>query len=188
MAENKIVRATAISNRTQKDRIENRRVQSSKEKFDGYNTSKWEHTYFNKETGGYVVTEIERITEGHKTKNNKITFDKEQEMSRNYANWGFQIEHLNEPRGEKSPDVRVNRIGTRLRVNGLPGDLKRLDSVDKVYKRAKEAIIEKKAKIVLFEFTFDKESSNLRGELAKIRKKGWMAYYYFSGENTYHKI
>lgn len=73
----------------------------------------WERTYYNDETGGYVVTSLMRISEGIKSKNNYSIFLKEQLMCLKLASFGFQIEHLYEYPGISSPDIALHRHDIR---------------------------------------------------------------------------
>ena len=79
--------------------------------------SSWERTYFHEMTGGYLVTQLARKYKPM-SKNDRETFNKEQEMAIKYASFGFQIEHLNEMPGRSSPDAAIRRNAIGIIVNG----------------------------------------------------------------------
>ena len=87
---------------------------AARQKFSAYDTSKWEHTYYNDKTGGFLVTDRRRITIGQMNKQEKYKFKKEQWMSEQFADFGFQIEHLAEEPGISSHDTNVVSFGRHI--------------------------------------------------------------------------
>lgn len=137
--------------------------------------------------GGFVVTERKRIAEGSASNQAQIDFQKERNMALKYASFGFQIEHLaDNKRMGGNPDVRLRRRGPNIRVNGQLADLKRVVSEKKVYDRGKEAITKNGAKLIMFEFAFQREGRKWRKRLNDLVTNGWHGVYYFSNENQYY--
>jgi len=58
-----------------------------------YPTDKWEHSYIS-ESGGYVVTERQRINEGKQNSRERGIFNKEQSMCKVLAEHGHHVSHL----------------------------------------------------------------------------------------------
>ena len=163
----------------------NRRVeQTPREKFDAYDQEKWEHTYFDEETGGFVVTDRERITEGNKSKNNKDVFKNEEEICKFFAKKGFRIEHLAEPRGEKAPDAKIIRGSHGLiTVDGKLAEIKNTRSKSNIEHYAEYAK-KKGAKIIIFRFT--ERNSELESAAHKLGRMNIIhGYYYYAGDNSY---
>ena len=159
----------------------NRRVeQTPREKFDAYDQEKWEHTYFDEETGGFVVTDKIRIAQGKKERDK---FEKEMRAIRFFASHGLQIEYLE----DKPSTYDVNVVGkARFTVNGHKADLKSTKSGNNIVDYAKHAVRDQGADFVLIEFqTHHKKISEAISEMKRNHIKG---YYYFMGEDTMYEI
>lgn len=145
-------------------------VQESKKKYDSYG-KEWKKELFNKENGGYLVTEKSRIEQATKNKQELAKYNKEKAMCEVFAKNGDRIEHLGEIPRVSSPDVNCN---------GVAAELKKLSSHVNIVKEAKEAIKKKGAKEVLFEF--DKMTPQIHEELNKIAARGIKGKYYITGK------
>ena len=131
--------------------------------------NEWKKIYFDKYSGGYVVSKKQRIEHSELSKNEKAKFDKELEMSLVYAKNGYKIELLEEIPRIPSPDVKVNSI---------LADLKKISSHNNIVKEAKRAINNQGAKILLFEF--DTETDKIHKEILKLQNIGIHGKYYFT--------
>jgi hypothetical protein len=134
-----------------------------------HDTGQWERAYFNKENGGYLVVDNERIVHSKVSKNEKAKFDKEYAMSMVFAQNGYKIEMLKEIPRVPSPDVTIN---------GMKADLKRVSGHNNIVKEAKSAVRKQGAEVVLFEF--EKETKEIYDKLEILKKKGYHAAYFFS--------
>ena len=163
-------------------RANNRRVEpTAREKFNSYGES-WEKTAYYPETEGYLVTEIGRIVEGNKNKQNRSVFDKEQEILKYFAERGFRVEHLSEPKGRKAPDARMSKKGMAL-VDGELVEIKSTKSVGHVVDYGTEAIHEKGAQKMIYCFT--ERNKKLIDKIHELARKNIHGYYYFSGDEDY---
>lgn len=161
-------------------------IQKARVQFEAYDDTRWEKTAFYP-SGGFVVTEWERRRYAQKSNSERQVFAKEQRMANTYASFGFQIEHLYEPRGPKRVDaIVVRHVSPRVKVNGLLADFKSLNSSNNVKREAYDAV-SKGAKLVLFEFK-NKDKTKIRNELRKLTNKNIRGYYYFTGEKEYHSF
>ncbi len=129
----------------------------------------WNRDYFNRDNGGYLTVNKERIEHSKISKNEKVKFNKEYTMSKVFAQNGYKIEMLTEVSHVSSQDVTIN---------GMKADLKCVSSHNNILKHAKKAIRKQGAEIVLFEF--EKETKEIHIELLKLKKEGISVYYYFS--------
>ena len=162
-------------------------IRKSYRKYNSYDENQWEKTAFFPQTGGYVVTSKNRILESAKNNQTQSDYSKEKSMATTYASWGFQIEHLEDMKQKGgNPDVRLNRRGPHIRVNGQLADLKRVESEKKVYDRGRDAITKNGAKIVMFEFAFPREGKVWRKRLNALKDNNWHGYYYFTGDDKYY--
>lgn len=123
--------------------IDQQSVTKAKVKYESYNPDTHEKTFFDKHTGGYVVTERERIAASKTNKQAAAIYKKEKDMCIVFAKGGNRIVHLHERPGISSTDVTCN---------GMKADLKRTGSPDQIVKHAKYAIRKQGAKMVLFQF------------------------------------
>lgn len=71
-------------------------------------------------------------------------------------------------------------------VNGKRADLKALSSANNIIKRAKYAIINQKAELVLFEFP--SRTPSIENTLKSLSVKGIHGYYYYLDENGYQSF
>ncbi len=143
-------------------------ILQSKQLFRSYNDD-WENAYFDEHSGGYVVIHKQRIEQSKRSKNEKIKFNKELEMSLVFAKHGHQIELLEEVSRIPSPDVKIN---------GIPADLKRVSSHRNIVREAKNALRKQGAEIVLFEFKT--MTGKIHEELNKLKKKGIKVRYFIT--------
>lgn len=146
-----------------------KQIIDSRQEYLQYDTKSWRRDYFDRNNGGYLVVDRERI--GHSTinKNEKVKFDKEYRMCEVFAKNGYKIEILKERPGISSSDIRLN---------GIMAELKKTSSHNNIMNYAKKAIDKQGAKIVLFEF--EKETKEIHLELLKLKKENIRVYYYFS--------
>ncbi|MEG1998564.1 MAG: phage minor head protein, partial [Bacteroidales bacterium] len=140
--------------------IEQHITTNAKQEYDAYNPDAYKKIYFCKETGGYVVTENERLVSAKVNKQESAKYAKEKAMCITFAKAGNKIVHLGEVARISSADVLCN---------GIKADLKRTDSYQNIVKYSKHATRQQGAKIVLFQFDkwdakFAKEVKNLIGE------------------------
>jgi hypothetical protein len=139
----------------------------------GHDTTQWQREYFNKENGGYLLVDKERVAHSKVSKNERAKFEKEYAMSMVFARNGYKIEMLREVPRVSSPDVTIN---------GLKADLKRVSGHNNLIRHAKHATREQRADVVLFEF--EKETEAIKAELIKLKREGISAYYYYSGDKN----
>ncbi|MCL1937603.1 MAG: hypothetical protein FWF52_04305 [Candidatus Azobacteroides sp.] len=132
--------------------------------------SEWQRDYFNRDNGGYLVIDKQRIEHSKISKNEKEKFDKEYAMSMIFAQNGYKIEMLKERSGFSSSDITIN---------GITAELKKTSGSGNIEKYAKKAIREQGAKKVVFEF-----ENNLKDIHTKLLKLGKVydihGYFYFS--------
>ena len=98
-------------------------------------------------------------------------------MCRVFADNGYKIEMLEEVPRISSPDVLIN---------GVPAELKSLTSYKHIVRRAKHAIEEQGAKMVLFEF--EKLTSDYIREIEKLKIENIHGYFYIKKENKIRKF
>jgi len=142
-------------------------IKEARAKFDSYG-SEWEKTLFDKDSGGYLVTQISRIAQSGKSDNEFKKFDKEQEMCKTLSRNGYAVEHLDDNNGETYD----------IHLNGIKADLKKTGSHNNIANYAKEAIREQGAEIVVFEF--EKETEKIHAEIILLRKKNIHGKYFFT--------
>lgn len=107
-----------------------------------YPIDKWEHSYVDA-SGGYVVTEQERIAEGMINKQGQEVYRKEQAIAKDLAAMGHHIEHLaekNRPVGERYDTL----------FDGVKADLKSTRSHNNIAKYGKKAFREQGADMVVY--------------------------------------
>ncbi len=136
-----------------------------------YPTDKWEHSYIDA-SGGYVVTEHERIVESQVSKQELGVYRKEQDMARDLAKMGHKIVHLaehNRPAGDRYDAL----------FDGVKADFKSTKSHNNVVKYGEKALEEQGADMVIFRL--EEHSSKMHWELQKLKKKfpnNDILYYY----------
>lgn len=148
-------------------------ITKAQEEYDSYNPDAYEKTFFDKRTGGYVVTERQRLAAAKANKQETAKYQKEKNMCLVFAKDGNKIVHLSEKTGISSADVTCN---------GAKADLKRTDGYQNIVKYATHAVHKQGAQMVLFQFDswnarFAKEISNL--QKAKIHGK-----YFITGKEN----
>ncbi len=151
--------------------IKNAEISKRKDEFNAFPASV-EKTFFDKKTGGYVVTDNDRIASAKINKQELAKYEKEKNMCINFALAGNKLQHLKEVPRVSSPDVIFN---------GKKADLKSLSSHNNLVKEAKSAIKKQGAEIVLFEFK--KFNSSFIGEIKKLEQLNIHGMYYIKGDN-----
>lgn len=141
----------------------------------------WEKTYFDHQTGGYVVTHRERIESGHKTKQEREKFDKEQEMANDLAVLGHRIEHL-------SDQGRKPKRTYDIKFDGTPTELKSVGSHNNVKKYITHAFINQGAKAVVVRIENRANKTKVLKEMAKAKSHGRPIYYYLQSEKILRKL
>ena len=136
-----------------------------------YPTDKWEHSYIDA-SGGYVVTEHERIAESQVSKQELGVYRKEQDMARDLAKQGHKIVHLaehNRPVGDRYDTL----------FDGVKADFKSTKSHNNIVKYGEKALEEQGADMVIFRL--EEHTSKMHWELQKLKKKfpnNDILYYY----------
>lgn len=136
-----------------------------------YPTDKWEHSYIDA-SGGYVVTEHERIAESQVSKQELGVYRKEQDMARDLAKQGHKIVHLaehNRPVGDRYDTL----------FDGVKADFKSTKSHNNIVKYGEKALEEQGADMVIFRL--EEHTSKMYWELQKLKKKfpnNDILYYY----------
>ena len=141
----------------------------------------WEKTYFDHETGGFVVTHRDRIETGHKAKQEREKFDKEQTMAKDLATLGHKIEHL-------SDKNRKPKRTYDITFDGTPAELKSVGSHNNVKDYIKHAVINQGAKAVIVRIENRADKSKVLREMAKAKKYGRPIYYYLQSDKTLHRL
>lgn len=141
-------------------------------KFDSYDEEEWGKTYFDEETGGFLVIEKTRIKQAGKSDNEFKKFEKEQDMCVTLAKNEYTVEHLDDNYG-CSYDIHINSVHA---------DLKKTCSHNNIMNYAKYAVREQGAEMVVFEF--ENNTKKIHEELDKLKKSGIKSYYYFSNEKS----
>lgn len=148
-----------------------------KKQYEAYDEKLWEKHLYDKDTGGYLVTEKKRIEAGGRNKQEQAKYDKEHEMCRTFARAGYRIEHLGETPGVSSPDVTIN---------GMPADLKRTKGSGNIVKYARKAVRQQGAEMALFQF--DEWNDEFRKQLLILKKEGIKVKYFITGEDEVHSL
>ena len=138
----------------------------------------WEKTYFDHDTGGFVVTDKDRIASGQVSPNEKEKFIKEQEMCKDLAMAGHHIEHLSDKDRPKGQTYDIHYDGTRA-------DLKSVGSHNNIEKYVRHAVKDQGAKTVIVRVedkaNRPKVMKALRDAKRKYRCK--IVYYFQSEKN-----
>ncbi|MDR0732544.1 MAG: hypothetical protein LBF08_00575 [Dysgonamonadaceae bacterium] len=148
-------------------------LKEAKAKYNSYNADNWKRAYFNKENGGYLLIDRERIKQSAINKQEKEKYNKEYDMCRTLADNGYKVEYL-----------KITERSFDIYLNGIAADLKKTVGSVNIVKYAKHAIKEQGAQIVVFEF--EKETTHIKEELKNLKAKGIKVKYYFS--NNLNKI
>jgi len=142
-----------------------------KQEYDSLNPDVWKKNYFNKENGGYLVTEHKRVQQSTKSKNEKLKYEKEKNQCMVLAKNGQKIKLIDDSNG-----------GFDIYMNDIASELKRLSSDNNIGSEAKDAVFNKKAKLIVFEF--EKESKAIHTELSELVRKGYHGKYWFKGRES----
>jgi hypothetical protein len=145
----------------------------SRNEYLGHDTKQWQREFFNKENGGYLLVDKERVAHSKVSKNEKAKFDKEYAMSMVFAKNGYKIEMLKKVPRVSSPDVTIN---------GMKADLKCISGHNNIVRDAKKAVRKQGAEMALFEF--EKETKEIYNEIEKLSGKGIHGRYYFTGKES----
>jgi hypothetical protein len=132
-----------------------------------HDTDIWKRKYFNRENGGYLLVEKDRIRQGNINKQEIVKDEKEYNMCRILAQNGYKVEYL-----------KVTEGSFDIYLNGISADLKKLSSHNNILRHAKHAIREQGAQIVVFEF--EHETVRIKEELKVLKARGINVKYYFS--------
>jgi hypothetical protein len=144
-------------------------IEHRKDLFNKFNKDRWQKEYFDKESGGFVVIDRQRIEQSKKSKNERAKYEKELSMSMTLAKNGYQVEYLQDK--PNSYDIYIN---------GIKADLKKVSSATNIVRYAKKAIREQGASAVIFEF--DKMNNEIHNELYKLKKKSIKVFYFSSND------
>jgi hypothetical protein len=143
----------------------------SRKEYLGHDTGQWRREYFNKENGGYLLVDKERIAHSKVSKNERAKFEKEYDMAMTFARNGYKIEMLKETPRVSSPDVTIN---------GMKAELKRVSGHNNIEKHAKKAIEKQGAEIVLFEI--NAMTGKIHDELNRLKRMD-IKVKYFTSDN-----
>ena len=135
--------------------------------YNAYDNTKYEHEYFDEETGGYLVIEQQRIAQSQQNKQEKAKFEKELAMCMALAQNGYAIVYLKD-----------TQHGYDILLNGTPADLKKTATHNNIEKYAKKAVREQGAKMVVFEF--EAMTGRIHDELNRIKRAGIEVKYFVS--------
>lgn len=119
--------------------------------------------------GGFLQTNYKRIEEGQQNKQERAKFEKEFNMCHTLAKNNYIIIYRESIQGQYD-----------ITINGIPADLKKVNSNKQIYHHARKAIEKQSAKAVIFEL--NKLDTQAWKELNKIKAKGWKCYF-FTAEN-----
>jgi hypothetical protein len=140
----------------------------SRLEYAAYVSEVWLSYYFDESSGGYVVINRRRIARALASKNERKKFEQERSMALVFARGGYRMVMLEEVPRVSSPDVLIN---------GIPAELKNLNSPGTIVKSAKKAVRHQGAEIVLFQLI---ESEEAHKQLLVLKETGIRAFYYFS--------
>lgn len=144
--------------------------------------SEWEKTYFDRDSGGFVVTHQDRIESANSSPNEKEKFQKEQDMCRDLAGQGHQLEHLSDKNREPGQTYDVH-------YDGAKAELKSVSSHNNVEKYVRKAVREQGASTVLIRI----EDGANKGKTLKAihdakRKYGARIIYYHQSDKKLHEV
>lgn len=153
--------------------VDKRITEKAKQEYDTLNPNKYEKTFFDKKTGGYVATEKQRLAAAKANKQEAAKYAKEKAMCLAFAKGGNKIVHLGEVARISSADVTCN---------GMKADLKRTGSENNMIDYAKHARKSQGAKLVLFQF--DKWNAKMASALKEITKLKIHGKYFITGRDN----
>lgn len=140
----------------------------------------WEKTYFDYQTGGYVVTNKERIESAEVSNNEREKFQKEQPMAKDLAQQGHKVEHLSDKNRTKGQTYDVN-------LDGEATDFKSTNGAGNIQSYAKHAIKDQGANTVVFRLESHKPKMKKALQDAK-RHSGGRILYYYSDDKTLREV
>ena len=140
-------------------------------KYNLYDSNKWEKAYFDENSGGFLVVDKQRLAHSTLNKNEKTKFLKEFNMSLVLTKNGYEVELLKEISRIPSPDAKIN---------GILAEFKSLSSHNNIVKEAKDAVRKKGAKIVVFEF--EHETEKIYKQILILQKKSIHGKYFFTNK------
>ena len=146
--------------------------------FQDYDKGKFEQTYNNPNSKGYVVRDKGRIAHGSINKQERYKLDKETRMAKVFADGGYRIEMIEEKTRESSHDAFVN---------GIKAEFKSVSSPKQILHHAKKATREQGAELVLFELNTER-SVEVEKELDKVRRAGIKGLYYYKSDGKIRKL
>ena len=142
----------------------------------------WEKTYFDHETGGYVVTHRDRIESGNSSPNEKEKFNKEQDMCKDLAAAGHHIEHL-------SDKDRPKRHTYDIHMDGVRADLKSASSANNIEKYTRKAVKEQGAKVVVIRIENNANVPKVMAALRSAKRKyRCRVIYYFQSDKKIREV
>lgn len=149
--------------------------------FRGYSRD-WEKTYFDSETGGFLVTHKERIESAKQSPNEREKFDKEQSMCIDLANQGHKIEHLLDKGRKKGETYDIH-------FDGLKADLKSVSSHNNIEKYVRHAVRDQGAKVVIIRIEEGANKENVMKSLRGAKRKyGHRIVYYYQSDKTLRDV
>lgn len=144
--------------------IDQRIITKAKQEYEAYNPDVYEKTFFDTTTGGYVVTEKQRLAAAKTNKQETAKYKKEKDMCLVFAKGGNKIVHLSEVARISSADVTCD---------GMKADLKRTESANNMIDYAKHARKSQGAKLVLFQFdNWNAKKASALKDIAKLKIHG----------------
>ena len=142
-------------------------IEKAFEEYNAYDPEIWHREYFNRDNGGYLVVDKQRIEQSKLNKQEKEKYDKEHDMCLTLAQNGYKVEYL-----------KITERGFDIYLNGISADLKKTISHNNILGYAKKAVIKQGAETVVFEF--DIITGRIRDELNKMKRAGITVKYFTS--------
>lgn len=142
----------------------------------------WEKTYFSHETGGYVVTDKDRIASAQSSQNEKEKYQKERDMSIDLAEQGHKIEHLSDRNRKKGDTYDV-------RFDSKKADLKSTKSHNNIEKYVRHAVRDQGANVVIIRIENGANRNKVMGALRNAKRKyGRRIVYYYQADKTLREL
>lgn len=142
----------------------------------------WEKTYFDRDTGGFVVTDKERIESSNESKNDKAIFQKELEMNIDLARQGHKIEYLSDKGRRKGQTYDIH-------FDGKNADLKSVSSHNNIEKYVRHAFKNQGAKMVIVRIENKADKAKCLTKLHNAKSKyGRKILYYYESEKILREI
>ncbi|MBD5281980.1 MAG: hypothetical protein HDS33_03015 [Bacteroides sp.] len=142
----------------------------------------WEKTYFDHDTGGFVVTHHDRIESGNRNKQSKEVFEKEQEMCHDLAEQGHRLEH-------RSDKDRAKGDTYDVMYDGRKADLKSTKSHNNIEGYAEHAFRDQGAKVVIYRIEPGAQKDKVQKALNSAKNKyGQTILYYYQSEKILREV